>query len=182
MGVSLIKSMAVQRIFSAKTTATLRPFWRSSGNAIEWRIVLVCMCEGGGWEGGGGRTSSVMRKAVNQFYCSSASSGRGVDDGWERVRADNYSRDDKKLKTHILDRKLAILEQLTHRGAEVMALPVIALLPPQKPRWLLGRRAIGCITDMHPTCRFPFVWVFFYFYFFSSTHQPLQSGLLDDSN
>lgn len=46
------------------------------------------------------RTSSVMRKAVNQFYCSSASSGRGGDDGWERVRADNYSRDDKTLKTH----------------------------------------------------------------------------------
>lgn len=88
----------------------------------------VCVC------GGGARTSSAMRKAVNQFYCSSASSGRGVDDGWERVRADNYSRDDKKLKTHILDRKLAILEQLTRGGAEVMALPVIAPPPPQKPR------------------------------------------------
>lgn len=85
-------------------------------------------------EAGGARRSSVMRKAVNQFYCSSAFSGRSVDDGWQRARADNYSRDDKKLKTHILDRKLAILEQLTHRGAEVMALPVMAPLPPQKPR------------------------------------------------
>lgn len=151
--------------------------WGSTGNTIEWRKVWVCMCDGGGGEAGA-RTSSVMRKAVNQFYCSSASSGRGVDDGWERVRADNYSRDDKKLKTHILDRKLAILEQLTHRGAEVMALPVIALLPPQKPRWLLGRRAIGRITDIHPTCHFPFFWVLFYF----STHQPPQSRLLDDFN
>lgn len=60
-------------------------------------------------------TSSVMRKAVHQFYCTSASPRRSVDDWWHRVQL-TTTGDDKNVKTHSLDRKLAILEQLTQRS------------------------------------------------------------------
>lgn len=59
--------------------------------------------------------SSVMRKAVHQFYCTLASPCRSVDDWWQSVQL-TTTGDDKNVKTHSLDRKLTVLEQLTQRS------------------------------------------------------------------
>lgn len=60
-------------------------------------------------------TSSVMQKVVHQFYCTSASPRRSVNDWWHQKQL-TMTGDDKNVKTHRLDRKLAILEQLTERS------------------------------------------------------------------